>query len=71
MITGDMLKPGATVIDVGITDLEGQTVGDVEYASAVEVAGAVTPVPGGVGSVTTVMLLENIYEAYYARNVDC
>lgn len=71
MITGDMLKPGATVIDVGINDLEGQTVGDVEYASAVEVAGAVTPVPGGVGSVTTVMLLENIYEAYYARNVDC
>lgn len=56
---------------MGINDLEGQTVGDVEYASAVEVAGAVTPVPGGVGSVTTVMLLENIYEAYYARNVDC
>lgn len=70
VINGDMLKPGATVIDVGINDLDGQTVGDVDYASAVEVAGAVTPVPGGVGSVTTTMLLENIYEAYHARNVN-
>lgn len=70
VITGDMLKPGATVIDVGINDLDGKTVGDVEYASAIEVAGAVTPVPGGVGSVTTTMLLENIYEAYHARNVN-
>lgn len=71
VITGDMLKPGAVVIDVGINDLDGKTVGDVDYESALPVVSAITPVPGGVGSVTTTMLLENIYEAYHARNVDC
>lgn len=71
VITGDMLKKGAVVIDVGINDLDGKTVGDVDYESALPVVDAITPVPGGVGSVTTTMLLENIYEAYHARNVDC
>ena len=68
MVDGSMLKPGCIVIDVGINELEGQTVGDVDFASASEVASAITPVPGGVGSVTTTMMLEGLYEAYYARN---
>lgn len=68
MVHGSMLKEGCVVIDVGINDLEGQTVGDVDFASASEVASAITPVPGGVGSVTTTMMLEGLYEAYYARN---
>lgn len=68
MVHGSMLKEGCVVIDVGINDLEGQTVGDVDFASAREVASAITPVPGGVGSVTTTMMLEGLYEAYYARN---
>ena len=54
-ITGDMIKPGATVIDVGIHRLEGGGLtGDVEFESAREVAGAITPVPGGVGPMTVV-----------------
>lgn len=68
MVHGSMLKPGCVVIDVGINDLEGQTVGDVDFDSAKTVASAITPVPGGVGSVTTTMMLEGLYEAYYARN---
>ena len=68
MVHGSMLKPGCVVIDVGINDLEGQTVGDVEFDSAKIVASAITPVPGGVGSVTTTMMLEGLYEAYHARN---
>ena len=71
MVHGSMLKEGCVVIDVGINELEGQTVGDVDYASASEVASAITPVPGGVGSVTTTMMLEGLYEAYYARNGHC
>lgn len=68
MVHGSMLKEGCIVIDVGINELEGQTVGDVDFSSASEVASAITPVPGGVGSVTTTMMLEGLYEAYYARN---
>ena len=68
MVHGSMLKPGCVVIDVGINDLEGQTVGDVDFDSAKTVACAITPVPGGVGSVTTTMMLEGLYEAYHARN---
>lgn len=64
MVKGDWIKPGATVIDVGINRIEaegGKTrlVGDVEYASASEVAGAITPVPGGVGPMTIACLLRN------------
>ncbi len=67
MIKGDWIKPGATVIDVGINRIpapergEGKTrlLGDVDYAAAAEVAGAITPVPGGVGPMTIVCLLAN------------
>ncbi len=59
MIEGDWLKPGATVIDVGINRTDAGLVGDVDFASAVEVAGAITPVPGGVGPMTIACLLRN------------
>lgn len=62
-ITGDMIKPGAAVIDVGINRREDGMVGDVHFASAVEVAGYITPVPGGVGPMTRAMLLQNTLEA--------
>src|SRR3546814_6801709 len=69
MIRGDWLKPGATVIDVGINRIqigEGKTrlVGDVEFESASEVAGAITPVPGGVGTMTIAVLLRNRSEEH-------
>lgn len=64
LITGDMLKPGAIVIDFGINMRDdGTMVGDVDFASAVEVAGAITPVPGGTGPVTNMMLLRNVLQA--------
>jgi bifunctional protein folD len=66
MITADMIKPGAVVIDVGINELDGKTVGDVDYDAVKDIASAITPVPGGVGSVTTTMMLEAVYEAYHA-----
>jgi methylenetetrahydrofolate dehydrogenase (NADP+)/methenyltetrahydrofolate cyclohydrolase len=59
MIRGEQLKPGATVIDVGINRTEAGLVGDVDFASACEVAGAITPVPGGVGPMTIACLLRN------------
>ena len=59
MIKGDWLKPGATVIDVGINRTEAGLVGDVDFVSAVTVAGAITPVPGGVGPMTIACLLRN------------
>ena len=58
-ITGPMVKPGATVIDVGINRTDDGLVGDVDFESAVEVASAITPVPGGVGPMTIAMLLRN------------
>lgn len=64
MITGDMIKPGAVVIDVGINrNAEGKLVGDVHFPSAQEVAGMITPVPGGVGPMTIAMLMLNTLEA--------
>ncbi|MEW6203947.1 MAG: bifunctional methylenetetrahydrofolate dehydrogenase/methenyltetrahydrofolate cyclohydrolase FolD [Pseudomonadota bacterium] len=64
MITGDMIKPGAVVIDVGINRLpDGKLCGDVDFDSAKEVAGWITPVPGGVGPMTITMLLQNTIEA--------
>lgn len=64
MITGDMIKPGAIVIDVGINrQADGKLTGDVEFESAYKVAGAITPVPGGVGPMTIAMLLVNTLEA--------
>ena len=63
MITGDMIKPGAVVIDVGIHRTEHGLVGDVDFASAQEVASYITPVPGGVGPLTRAMLLRNTLTA--------
>ncbi|MFZ7104049.1 MAG: bifunctional methylenetetrahydrofolate dehydrogenase/methenyltetrahydrofolate cyclohydrolase FolD [Peptococcaceae bacterium] len=64
-VTGDMIKPGAVVIDVGINRLEnGKLAGDVEFESACERAGWITPVPGGVGPMTIAMLLQNTWEAF-------
>ncbi len=72
MITGDFVKPGATVIDVGINRVErdGKTrlVGDVHYPSAAAVAGAITPVPGGVGPMTIACLLANTLTACCRAN---
>ncbi len=63
MVTADMIKPGATVVDVGINRLPEGLVGDVEFEAAKEVAGFITPVPGGVGPLTIAMLLQNTLEA--------
>jgi methylenetetrahydrofolate dehydrogenase (NADP+)/methenyltetrahydrofolate cyclohydrolase len=72
LITGDMIKPGAAVIDIGINqvetvdengDLKNKTVGDVDFDSAHEVAGWITPVPGGVGPVTLSILMRNVVAA--------
>lgn len=77
MISADMVKPGAVVIDVGInrvTDYEGKSrlTGDVDYDSVKDVAGFITPVPGGVGPMTVTMLLHNTVDSYCRRiGVDC
>jgi methylenetetrahydrofolate dehydrogenase (NADP+)/methenyltetrahydrofolate cyclohydrolase len=64
IITGAMLRPGAVVVDFGINMLEGGAMaGDVDFASASEVAGAITPVPGGTGPMTNAMLLRNLLQA--------
>lgn len=63
MITADMVKPGAIVIDVGINRVDGKVVGDVDYEGVSQVAGWITPVPGGVGRMTITMLLLNTLEA--------
>ncbi len=68
MVRGDWVKPGATVIDVGINRIdagEGKTrlVGDVAFEEAVQVAGAITPVPGGIGPMTIACLLANTVTA--------
>jgi len=65
-VTGDMLKPGAVVVDVGINVVDGRLVGDVDFASASLVASAITPVPGGVGPLTNAILLTHLVQA--ARN---
>jgi methylenetetrahydrofolate dehydrogenase (NADP+)/methenyltetrahydrofolate cyclohydrolase len=67
MVKGDWLKPGATVIDVGINRVEGRLVGDVDFERARQVAGAITPVPGGVGPMTIAVLLRNTLVAAHAR----
>lgn len=59
----DMIRPGATVIDVGINRVDGKLVGDVDFDGVKEVAGAITPVPGGVGPMTITMLLHNTVQA--------
>jgi len=68
MVKGDWIKAGATVIDVGINRLpDGKLTGDVDFAEAVKVAGAITPVPGGVGPMTIACLLRNTLTAFKAR----
>ena len=63
LITKDMVKKGAVVIDVGINKVNGKVVGDVDYENVKEVAGFITPVPGGVGPMTIAMLLDNTLKA--------
>ena len=60
MIKGEMIKPGAVVVDVGINSTEDGIVGDVDYDSVASVARAISPVPGGVGPLTIAMLLGNV-----------
>ncbi len=62
-VTADMIKPGAVVIDVGINRLDDKLVGDVDYSAAINIASAITPVPGGVGPMTIAMLLKNTLRA--------
>ncbi len=68
MIKGDMIKPGSIVIDVGINRVDGKLVGDVEFEKAKEVAGWITPVPGGVGPMTITMLMLNTLESFKRKN---
>ena len=63
LVTGNMLHPGALVVDVGINVKDGRIVGDVDFDSALRVAAAITPVPGGVGPVTNAVLLEHLIRA--------
>jgi len=67
MVKGDWLKPGATLIDVGINRVDGKLVGDVDFEGASHFAGAITPVPGGVGPMTIAALLRNTIFAARAR----
>ena len=67
LVTGRMIKPGAVVIDVGINRADGKLVGDVDFTSASQVAGWITPVPGGVGPLTIAMLLRNTVQAAEAQ----
>jgi methylenetetrahydrofolate dehydrogenase (NADP+)/methenyltetrahydrofolate cyclohydrolase len=69
LVTAEMVKPGATVIDVGTNRTDDGLVGDVDFAGVSEVAGAITPVPGGVGPMTIAMLLRNTLAAARARAV--
>jgi methylenetetrahydrofolate dehydrogenase (NADP+)/methenyltetrahydrofolate cyclohydrolase len=63
MVKGDWVKSGAVVVDFGVNDVEGTMIGDVAYEEAVEVAGLITPVPGGTGPMTNNMLCLNLLEA--------
>ena len=67
LIKGDMVKPGAIVVDVTTIRVEGKQVGSLEWDAVCEVAGSVTPVPGGVGPVTNVILLQNALKACKAQ----
>jgi methylenetetrahydrofolate dehydrogenase (NADP+)/methenyltetrahydrofolate cyclohydrolase len=71
MVTAEYVKPGAAVIDVGINRTEdGKLVGDVDYEAVLPVAGAITPVPGGVGPMTITMLMRNTIECFLNRMKD-
>jgi methylenetetrahydrofolate dehydrogenase (NADP+)/methenyltetrahydrofolate cyclohydrolase len=68
LVKKDMISPGTIVVDAGINDLDGKTVGDVDFDSVSEVAGAITPVPGGVGSLTTALIQRNLLKAIALQN---
>ena len=68
IITGDMIKPGAVVIDFGVNVIDGKLIGDVDTEAAMQVAGDVTPVPGGTGPMTNVMLMINTLTAAKRQN---
>lgn len=70
LVTGSMLLPGAVVVDVGINVVDGTVVGDVDFASARDVASAITPVPGGVGPLTNALLLAHLVRAAEAQASD-
>ena len=67
-VKGEWIKKGAIVIDVGINQVDGKLVGDVDFISAREKASYITPVPGGVGPVTSVMLMNNAVKAFKIQN---
>lgn len=64
LIKGEWIRPGAVVIDVGISRVNGKIVGDIEYEKGKQRAGFITPVPGGVGPLTVMMLMHNVVKAY-------
>ena len=68
MVTADMVKPGAIVIDVGINRVEGKLIGDVEFEGASKVASYITPVPGGVGPMTITMLMLNALQSFKRKH---
>lgn len=67
-ITPEFVKPGAVVIDVGINRQDDKIFGDVDFEKAKEIAGAITPVPGGIGPMTIAMLLQNTFEVFIDKN---
>jgi methylenetetrahydrofolate dehydrogenase (NADP+)/methenyltetrahydrofolate cyclohydrolase len=69
-ITAEMVKPGAVVVDVGINQIDGRLVGDVDFAAVKEIASAITPVPGGVGPMTIAALMQNTFLAAKLRVCD-
>jgi len=68
LVKGEWIREGAIVIDVGINRVDGKVVGDVEFEEAVKRAGQITPVPGGVGPLTVMMLMRNLVEAFKCQN---
>ena len=68
MITADMVKEGAVIIDVGINRIQDTIVGDVDFYNVSKLASRITPVPGGVGPMTIASLLQNVVECYKRQN---
>jgi methylenetetrahydrofolate dehydrogenase (NADP+)/methenyltetrahydrofolate cyclohydrolase len=69
MVKADWIRPGAAVIDVGVTEVDGKLVGDVDFDAALGVAGLITPSRRGIGPMTITMLLRNTLNAYTARKI--
>jgi methylenetetrahydrofolate dehydrogenase (NADP+)/methenyltetrahydrofolate cyclohydrolase len=68
LVTHDMISNGSIIIDVGITELEGRLVGDVDFDGVKNKTSLITPVPGGVGPMTVIMLLQNVVKAYSQKS---